>query len=363
MKIAIDISPIIYGTGVSVYTKNLVENLLSIDKENQYLLFGGSLRRQNELRDYVGSLNNKNIQRNILPTPPLLADVVWNRLHIFPIENIVGNIDVFHASDWTQPPAKAFKVTTIHDLVPIKHPEYSLPKLVAVHRRRLKWVCKEVDKIIVPSNETKKDAVSIGIEENKIVVIPEAPDPVFKPSSESEINIVKSKFGIRGKYTVSIGVNPRKNTEKIVESIRKIRKDKKYGDFTHVVVGHKYVDQPKRYGIMYTGHVESSDIVKLYSGASALIYPSLYEGFGLPILEAYACKTPVVTSDLGSMREIGKGAAVLVNPKKMASIVNGIRKVLDSPDKYINLGLKRVKKYSWKKTAQMTLKVYQDSSS
>ena len=93
MRIAIDISQIVYGTGVSVYTKNLVDNLLRIDRENEYVLFAGSLRRKKDILSIYPSAK-------IFPIPPTLADFMWNRLHILPIEKLIGNIDVFHTSDW-----------------------------------------------------------------------------------------------------------------------------------------------------------------------------------------------------------------------------------------------------------------------
>src|SRR3989337_3862196 len=144
MKVGIDISGVIYETGVSVYTKNLVENLLKIDTLNEYVLFGGSLRRFGELQGKALSLLAKrpNCKATIYPIAPSLAHFLWNRLHVFPIENLVGKIDVFHSSDWTQPKTKAFSITTIHDLVPLLYPKLSHPKIVSTHRARLKWVIK-----------------------------------------------------------------------------------------------------------------------------------------------------------------------------------------------------------------------------
>src|SRR5687767_3901052 len=114
MKIGIDISQIIYETGVSVYTQNLVTNLLKIDNENEYVLFGGSFRRLDDIKKMVANFQGRVISK-IFPFPPVLADLIWNRFHTFPIEKLVGKIDVFHSSDWAQPPTSAFNVTTIHD--------------------------------------------------------------------------------------------------------------------------------------------------------------------------------------------------------------------------------------------------------
>ncbi|KKU70327.1 MAG: Glycosyl transferase group 1, partial [Candidatus Woesebacteria bacterium GW2011_GWD1_47_21] len=173
MKIGIDISSVIYGTGVSHYTEKLVENLLTIDKDNRYKLFGGSLRRMGELDSFVGSLSGS-FESKILPIPPTLADLIWNRLHLLPIEKLIGAVDVFHSSDWTQPPAKAFKVTTIHDLAPIRFPKLTHPKIYAAHKKRLEWVKKEADRIIVPSEATKKEMESYGFDTGNVRVIPEA---------------------------------------------------------------------------------------------------------------------------------------------------------------------------------------------
>ena len=136
MKIGIDISQIVYGTGVSVYTKNLVENLVKIDKENEYILFGGSLRRLDPIKSFIGSLPG-HVLGKTYPLSPKMADILWNRLHILYIERLTGQLDVFHSSDWTQPPSHAFNVTTIHDLAPFVYPKLTPPEIVSAHKARL----------------------------------------------------------------------------------------------------------------------------------------------------------------------------------------------------------------------------------
>src|SRR3989344_6564436 len=150
MRICIDISSVVFGTGVSTYTKNLVGNILGLDNNNEYILFGGSLRRKEEFKAFLKDLKKGTWQSKILPIPPLMTDILWNKMHILPIEKLVGDISVFPSSDWSQPPSSSFKVTTVHDLVPIKFPKISHPKIVSTHKMRLKWVKKEVDRIIVP---------------------------------------------------------------------------------------------------------------------------------------------------------------------------------------------------------------------
>jgi glycosyltransferase involved in cell wall biosynthesis len=355
MKIAIDISQIVYGTGVSVYTKNLVDNLLKIDRENEYILFAGSLRRKGEILSIYPS-------SKVFPIPPTLADLVWNRLHVFPIEKLIGNVDVFHTSDWSEPPSSAFKVTTVHDLAPFLYPNLFprdiIRNIVDVHKHKLSWVREESKRIIVPTNATKKDLISLGYKEQLIRVIPESIPEGFKKASKEEIERILRKYKIFGNYVLSVGIDPRKNTERIIKAFEHSSAGR---DLKMVLVGSpKYTKIKEARNIRILGRVETNDLVALYSGASALIYPSLYEGFGLPILEAFACECPVVTSDISSMAEVAGDAAALVDPYKTESIVEGIDRVLRGPKSYIEKGLRRVQDFSWDKTARMTLDVYKE---
>ncbi|KKQ75691.1 MAG: Glycosyl transferase, group 1 [Candidatus Woesebacteria bacterium GW2011_GWB1_38_5b] len=194
MKIAIDISQIIYETGVSVYTRELVSNLVSIFPDNEYILLGGSLRRGGEISDFASQF--KNARKVVTPISPTLADIVWNRLHVLNIEKLVGKVDIFHSSDWAEPPANILKVTTIHDLSFLHYPKFADPKILATHKRRLYWVKKESSAVLVPSEATKEDALMLGISGDKIKVIHEAPGKIYKKQSRAEVKKVKSKLHV-----------------------------------------------------------------------------------------------------------------------------------------------------------------------
>ena len=355
MRIAIDVSQVVYGTGVSKYTKNLVTSLLTIDKRNDYLLIGGVVRRRKDLSKFFNSLKPRKFNTKQFPISPSMANFIWNKIHILPIEFFTGKIDVFHSSDWSQPPSEAFKVTTIHDLVPLKFPELSHPIVVSTHIARLDRVKKEVDMIIVPSETTKRDLIKYGFDLKKIRVIPEAPDPSFKPEKKSKIIKIKKKYHIKGDFLLAIGTAPRKNNKRIIEAHKQLKK--KYG-LDLVIVGQQLIEVMPENGVKFLGHVLFEELPALYSGAKALVYPSLYEGFGLPILEAFACKVPVITSNLGSLKEIAQDAAVLVNPGNTDSIVDGIEKTLKYSETLVKKGVKRVKFFNWERTARETLKIY-----
>lgn len=357
MKIAIDLSPIIYGTGVSNYRINLVKNLLKIDSVDEYILFGGSMRRMSELKTKILEISGKS-KVDVFPIPPRVADFVWNRLHLFPIEKLIGEVDLVHTSDWAEPPARANKVTTIHDLVPFVLPKFTPKIIVETHTRRLKWVKKESKLIIVPSVATKNDLIKLGFEEEKMRVIYEAPN--ISKATDTEVAATKKKYSIHEDYIIMIGTNPRKNIERAVNAYQLAKHGK---NLKMIIVGENVGMKLKdENGVRFLGHVESSDLAPLLTGSSALLFPSLYEGFGVPILEGFACEVPVVTSNISSMPEAAGGAAILVDPYDVNSIAEGIKEALSKPKTLIAKGLKRVAEFSWTKNAEETLKVYKEAN-
>jgi glycosyltransferase involved in cell wall biosynthesis len=356
MKIAIDISQIIFGTGVSKYTKNLVRELLKNDPEDKYVLYGGSMRRFSELKA-VSQTFTGNYETKILAYPPTLADYVWNKLHVFPIEKILGQVDVLHTSDWSEPPSSAFKVTTVHDLYPFKFPRMVHPKVLAVHTRKLSWVIRESSRVISPSESTKEDLINLGVKEELIRVIPEAPS--LSKANEHEIIDIKKKYRIQGDYLISIGVTQLKNTKKIIEAFHLSTAGK---ELKLVLVGRpsNIKIEPER-NIRMLGFVPDEDMSALMTGSKGLIFSSLYEGYGIPILDAFACGVPVVTSNTGSMPEVAGDSAILVDPYDVSSIKEGIEKALRGPKSFVEKGEKWVAEFSWQKTARMTLDVYKEA--
>jgi len=173
MKIGIDISQLAYErTGVANIVKNLAQHLVSIDKENEYVLFYSSLRKKLD-SSLVNELTSSRVEFKFYNLPPTVLDLLWNKLHILPIENLIGDVDVFITSDWTEPPAKkARKMTILYDLIVYKYPQETAEKIVATQKRKLAWVKKETDMILCISEATKKDAMEIlGIDENRLRVV------------------------------------------------------------------------------------------------------------------------------------------------------------------------------------------------
>ncbi len=370
MKIGIDVSQIVYGTGVSFYTSSLVENLLKIDKANEYRLLAGTLRQSDFFKSYFNSLRDfKNAKGKIVSFPPTLADFFSNRLHLLPIESFLGKIDVFHSSDWSQPPTKAVKVTTIHDFGFLKFPATAHPKIKSVMARRLKWVKKEADMVIAISESTKKDIMEIlNIPEQKIKVVYEAaPDDVVQIKDRKKIDQVKDKYKLDGGFLLSVAtLEPRKNLKRIILAFQKIKKD--FPLMKLVIAGKSGWDQSlnkiirqKQSDIVVTGYINRDDLLALYSSASCFVFPSLYEGFGLPILEAMKCGAPVVTSNVSSMPEVAGQAGILVDPLSVEKITQGIKKAIGDKENLIKKGFKQADSFSWEKTAKETLEVYKQA--
>jgi hypothetical protein len=183
MKIGIDISQLAYpGTGVANYLQNLVENLLMIDSKNEYKLFFASMRGKlpkSKFWSEEGKILSENLPKGSsveisqFKIPPTLIDILWNRLHILPIENFIGEIDVFITSDWTEPPVKnAKKATILYDLVVYKRPEETDKKIIETQKRKLNWVKKESSAILCISEATKRDVQEIlQIPKEKLFVV------------------------------------------------------------------------------------------------------------------------------------------------------------------------------------------------
>jgi hypothetical protein len=189
MRIGIDISQIVYeGTGVARYVRNLVAALIKEDTKNEYVLFGATLRKRGILTDFADGIRkyNNRVTLRCVPIPPIILDLIWNRLHILPVEIFTGRLDVFWSSDWTQPPlTQAAGVTTVFDIVYLKYPRESHPQtgfslagfnlspnIVATQKRRMGWAVRECRRIFCDSVATKNDLVKyVGINPEKLTVI------------------------------------------------------------------------------------------------------------------------------------------------------------------------------------------------
>lgn len=333
MKVGFDISQLAHSGGVTTYTNNLSYQLSQI-ADLDMVYFYSSLRKP-----YKGDL--KGVKQFKLP--PTLFEVLFNKFHSVSIEKFIGEVDIFHSSDWVQPPSRAKKVTTYHDVIPLKYPQWSHPKIVAVHKRRLELVEKEIDMVIAVSEATKKDLMEVTkIPEEKIRVVYEGVSDKFKVVSDDKKDQFRKKYNLPERFILAIGgIGSRRNLERVKKACR---------DYPLVIAGETI------------SRLSEDEMILLYNCAEVLLYPSLYEGFGLPVLEAMACGTPVITSNVSSLPEVAGDAAILVDPEDQNEIDKKLRQVMESSalkQGLIKKGFVQAKKFNWEKSARETVRIYE----
>lgn len=351
MKIAFDISQIAYGTGVSTYTRQLVINLSYLLGDDLKLI-AGTWQQKKDIE--IFAKRTKSGKLTTYPMPPKLAHVFWNTFHLVSIDPLIKDAQILHTSDWAEPPSKKIKVTTVHDLNFMVDPEFAHPYVRQVQQKRLFWVKKETQKIIAVSNATKKDLGKyLGIEPERVEVIYEGPTIQSMPEySQEEVNQLFKKFSITKPFFLVPGAgHPRKNINRIKQAFSRFAHD-----YQLVVVGRENGSSDN--SVVMAGYVTNREYELLIALANLLLYPSLYEGFGIPILDAFVCGVPVVTSNTSSMPEIAGEAAILVEPTEADSISTGIENALNDRNILIEKGYNQFTKFAWQNTAKQTLELY-----
>lgn len=350
MKIAIDVSQMCYeGTGVARYVYGLTEAMLESGTDHQFVLYAGTLRRRKYFKDLMQTKPWNLASWRILPLPPKLAGKAFNLLP-FRAQWLVGKVDIFHSSDWSEVSSTCPSVTTVHDLVFIKYPDTVDPLILKIQQSRLKKIVRNQTHIIADSQSTKSDLMEIyHLPSDRITVVYPGISDLYKPQTKKEIDRVKSKYNLPDKFVLSVGTQePRKNIARLAEAVESL-------GIPLVLVGrHGWGSKTQT-----LGYVPDSDLPAIYAASSVFAYPSLYEGFGFPVLEAMACGTPVVTSNISSLPELAGDAAILVNPEDVSSIAKGIKTALSKREDLIKKGKAQSKLFTWAKTAKQTLEVYE----
>lgn len=362
LRVGIDITPILYNRGVSRYTSNIVRSLANHTSIDLHL-FGSSFRANKQLRTIANILHSdlRLVRKpTVLAFPPAFMSRMWygvGRLHI---ESLMQAPDVFHAWEELIPPSyRTPVVATIHDLAPFKFPETAHPATREKHEAALKRLLEYKSHVIAVSGQTKRDLLELfSFPPDHVHVVPEAVprESIVDPStimSKDEL----SRFGIHKPYLLWVGVNePRKNLPRIIKAWERFSKD-----FDLVLVGSAglHTITPKQ-GLRVITNAKMDELASLYVYARALLYVSLYEGFGLPILEAFYYGCPVLAGNNSAMTETAGDAAVFVDAFEVDAIAEGISEVV-SKGKLASMQKKmkqRLSEFSWDKSAKATLAVY-----
>ena len=344
VRIVVDVSPLSHvRTGVGNYIRGSLLGMVeaSAGADEVVAFAPASVRGKREI---VAALDGLDLTRR-LPVVPVGAHALrtaWSRVGTPPLERFVGPLDVFHFSDWMYPPQRdGIRSTMVHDLVPLHHPEWVHPRTRTMHGAKYRHAAEACDVVMVNSRFTGDDvAATLGVDPAKIHVAYPGVDPGFVPDGE--------RLDLDGRrYALTVAtLEPRKNLSRLVEAYRQLDGD----ELSLLVVGAAgWGDQPELDvpGIVRLGYTPREDLPRLYRGASVFVYPSLFEGFGIPVIEAMACGVPCVASSHPSLDEACGDAAVRADPDDPSAIAAAIEQALGDHDALAARGLEHARRFTW----------------
>ena len=366
MRIGID-ARMINNTGIGVYIKNLIDGLSKIDKKNEYLLFV----------DKKGFDDYKVQQKNFTFIKIKSKIFSLGEQYELPIKICKNNLDLFHGTHFNIPIlCNCSVVVTIHDLILNLFPEeINSYKKKFYYHIIMNTSLRKSKKIIAVSENTKNDIMRLyRLPKEKVEVVYEAPASRFrKINNKIKFDFIKKKYSIYKEFMLYVGLKkPHKNLVRLIEAhniLRNVKNidialvisgkmDERYNEIMNIIDNYELNDN-----VIFTGYIPDDELVDLYNLAKIFVFPSLYEGFGLPPLESMACGTPVVSSNAGSLNEILDDAAIFFDAKNIYDMADKIYQVLTDiglRERLIKMGLSRVKNISWGKTAFKTLAIYKD---
>jgi len=355
-------------SGIGTDTYNLIKQLNLVDKENKYHLIHHT---PTDLDIYK---SNKEI---LVPLPSLILGkgLVWRYITLT-LKLKSQDFDLVHDPFGIGPLAFQMsfkKVITIHDLTPFLFPKQYPTYSVILHKLLLPKTTRNADRIITISICSKRDIIKyLKVPENKIDVIYRASGKQFIPLGEKEVRERRRKCDLDFPFILYVGVlHPRKNIPRLIEAYHQV---KKTGVAHKLVIGgkklFKYTDIFEiiarlnlERDVVFTGYVPDEDLPGLYNAADLFVFPSLYEGFGIPPLEAMACGTPVITSNTSSLPEVVGDVEIMVDPYDVDGLAEAMYRVLTDEALRKDMskkGVERAKLFSYEKEARETLKVYQE---
>ena len=382
MRIGVDYtSAVRQGAGIGRLTRCIFQALAEIDHENEYRLFAAMGRGQPSNFPTFQPSNLSNFRLKTIPLSDRELNVVWHRLRLpLPVELITGPVDVFHSPDFTLPPVwRARAVLTVHDLSFLRVPECFTGALRRYLERVVPRSVRRADHVIADSHSTKRDLVELlGTPAGKVTVIHSGVEPRFRPIVDrAALGPVRQRYDLPERFIISVGtLQPRKNFATLVEAFARLKSETgnwKPGarSLKLVIAGGRgwlYEEIFARVealglqgDVLFPGFVADEDLPALYNLAEAFVLPSLYEGFGLPPLEAMACGTPVVTSNVSSLPEVVGDAGLMVEPADVESLAVAIERVLEDGGlrrEMVQRGLARAKEFTWERAARRLLGVY-----
>lgn len=367
LEIAIDAHSV--GTGLAgneSYITNLIEALAELDTVNRYTLY---VTKREAVERFQNRWPHVSVRRTLPHTPLVRIPLTLSR------ELRSRPVDLLHVQYTAPPLAPCPVVATIHDLSFEHLPETFNRRSRLQLRLTVRRTARAATHILVPSEHTRRDIVeSYRVSPERVSVTPLAASESFAPvADEREVRRVRELYKIRGDYLLTVGsIQPRKNLTRLISAYAALRRARAHANLPQLVLVGKRawlygetLRAIEECGIrdltILTGYVSESDLPALYTGALCFVYPSYFEGFGLPPLEAMQCGAPVMAGNLTSLPEVVGDAGLLVDPFDVGALTEALARVIDDSALRALLrhkGIERAKQFSWRETARLTLQAY-----
>ncbi|MDM8531340.1 glycosyltransferase family 1 protein [Anaerolineales bacterium HSG25] len=359
------------GGGIGRYTRGLITTLAQIDQQTEYRLLASSDAPIDSLNPFQ---KYPNFSHKSYPFPERWMTIGWHRLYLpIPVEWFTGQVDLFHSPNFILPPVRRAKtLLTVHDLSFIRHPQGAVVTLRNWLNKVVPRSLARADHILADSESTKVDLFDIyNVSPNRVTVVGAGVEERFHPITEqATLTRVAEHYQLPERFILGLGtLEPRKNFKGLIEAFSTSAVSK-----THYLViaggkGWLYDDifaaaenSPVKERIQFIGFVDDADLPALYTLADIFAYPSHYEGFGIPVVEAMACGTPVVCADNSSLPEVAGQAAIQVTATDTEMLASALHLLATDRDQYtqaINNGFLQAQKFSWVTAANRLQTVYQ----